>query len=85
MEALVAAGTGDPRRRGGGRGRVDGGVVLGAAAVDVVGTALQLHGGIGYTWESVHAFLKRATLDRPFAHRWPTAGVWRRYGSDAAA
>jgi alkylation response protein AidB-like acyl-CoA dehydrogenase len=36
-----------------------------AAAVDVVGSAMQLHGGIGYTWESgVHAYLKRATLDR---------------------
>jgi hypothetical protein len=47
----------------------------GEAAVDVVGTALQLHGGIGYTWESgVHAYLKRAALDRalfgsPAAHR----------------
>jgi alkylation response protein AidB-like acyl-CoA dehydrogenase len=46
-----------------------------ATAVDVVGTALQLHGGIGYTWESgVHAYLKRAALDRslygsPRAHR----------------
>jgi alkylation response protein AidB-like acyl-CoA dehydrogenase len=44
-------------------------------AVDVVGAALQLHGGIGYTWESgVHAYLKRAALNRslfgsPRAHR----------------
>jgi alkylation response protein AidB-like acyl-CoA dehydrogenase len=44
-------------------------------AVDVVGQALQLHGGIGYTWESgIHVYLKRATLDRslygsPPAHR----------------
>lgn len=44
-------------------------------AVDVVGTALQLHGGIGYTWESgIHIHLKRALLDRslfgsPAAHR----------------
>jgi alkylation response protein AidB-like acyl-CoA dehydrogenase len=44
-------------------------------AVDVVGTALQLHGGIGYTWESgIHAYLKRAALNRslfgsPRAHR----------------
>lgn len=36
---------------------------------------MQLHGGIGYTWESgVHVYLKRATLDRalfgsPRAHR----------------
>lgn len=46
-----------------------------AAAVDVVGGAMQLHGGIGYTWESgVHASLKRVTLDRalygsPAEHR----------------
>jgi alkylation response protein AidB-like acyl-CoA dehydrogenase len=44
-------------------------------AVDVVGKAMQLHGGIGYTWESgVHAYLKRAMLNRamfgsPAAHR----------------
>jgi alkylation response protein AidB-like acyl-CoA dehydrogenase len=45
------------------------------AAVDVVGKALQLHGGIGYTWESgIHVHLKRAALNRslfgsPLAHR----------------
>lgn len=45
------------------------------AAVDVAGKAMQLHGGIGYTWESgVHGYLKRATLNRslfgsPTAHR----------------
>jgi alkylation response protein AidB-like acyl-CoA dehydrogenase len=45
------------------------------AAVDIVGQALQLHGGIGYTWESgVHVYLKRAALNRalfgsPRAHR----------------
>jgi alkylation response protein AidB-like acyl-CoA dehydrogenase len=45
------------------------------AAVDVVGKAMQLHGGIGYTWESgIHVYLKRATLNRslfgsPAAHR----------------
>ena len=34
-------------------------------AVTVAGKAMQLHGGIGYTWESgVHAYLKRATLNR---------------------
>jgi alkylation response protein AidB-like acyl-CoA dehydrogenase len=34
-------------------------------AVDVAGTALQLHGGIGYTWEGgIHVHLKRAILDR---------------------
>ncbi len=36
-----------------------------AAAVGVAGKAMQLHGGIGYTWESgIHAFLKRAALNR---------------------
>ena len=44
-------------------------------AVDIVGKAMQLHGGIGYTWESgVHVYLKRAALNRslfgsPAAHR----------------
>jgi alkylation response protein AidB-like acyl-CoA dehydrogenase len=48
---------------------------VGAAAVEVAGKAMQLHGGIGYTWESgVHAFLKRAALNRslfgsPGSHR----------------
>lgn len=46
-----------------------------SAAVDVVGKAMQLHGGIGYTWESgIHIYLKRAALNRslfgsPAAHR----------------
>ncbi|MGE2729786.1 acyl-CoA dehydrogenase family protein [Mycolicibacterium vaccae] len=36
-----------------------------AVAVEVAGKAMQLHGGIGYTWESgVHTYLKRATLNR---------------------
>ncbi len=90
VEALVAAGTGeDPAAvEEAGVAASMAASYLGAAAVDVVGTALQLHGGIGYTWESgVHAFLKRATLDRalfgsPVAHRRRLA---RRYGSDAAA
>lgn len=44
-------------------------------AVDIVGKAMQLHGGIGYTWESgIHVYLKRAVLNRslfgsPAAHR----------------
>jgi alkylation response protein AidB-like acyl-CoA dehydrogenase len=48
---------------------------VGAAAVDVAGKAMQLHGGVGYTWESgVHTYLKRATLNRawlgsPAEHR----------------
>ena len=47
----------------------------GGAAVDVVGKAMQLHGGVGYTWESgVHVYLKRAALNRslfgsPAEHR----------------
>jgi alkylation response protein AidB-like acyl-CoA dehydrogenase len=46
-----------------------------SCAVDVAGKAMQLHGGIGYTWESgIHVYLKRATLNRslfgsPAAHR----------------
>ncbi|MGU3501185.1 acyl-CoA dehydrogenase family protein [Mycobacterium sp. C31M] len=44
-------------------------------AVAVAGKAMQLHGGIGYTWESgIHVHLKRATLNRalfgsPARHR----------------
>lgn len=46
-----------------------------SAAVDIAGKAMQLHGGIGYTWESgIHVYLKRAALNRslfgsPAAHR----------------
>jgi alkylation response protein AidB-like acyl-CoA dehydrogenase len=46
-----------------------------SAAVDIVGKAMQLHGGIGYTWESgIHVYLKRAALNRslfgsPASHR----------------
>lgn len=45
------------------------------AAVEVAGKAMQLHGGIGYTWESgMHVYLKRAALNRslfgsPAEHR----------------
>ncbi len=45
------------------------------AAVDIAGKAMQLHGGIGYTWESgIHVYLKRAALNRslfgpPATHR----------------
>ncbi|MGX1809008.1 acyl-CoA dehydrogenase family protein [Nocardia sp. NPDC055321] len=36
-----------------------------AAAVRIAGKAMQLHGGIGYTWEHrIHTHLKRATLNR---------------------
>ncbi len=90
VDALVAAGTGEDAAA-----VTDAGVAVamakahaGAAAVEVVGTALQLHGGIGYTWESgVHVYLKRATLDRslfgsPAAHRRRLA---RRYGTPSAA
>ncbi|GAA5060279.1 acyl-CoA dehydrogenase family protein [Nocardia callitridis] len=36
-----------------------------ASAVEVVGKAMQLHGGIGYTWDAdLHVYLKRATLNR---------------------
>jgi alkylation response protein AidB-like acyl-CoA dehydrogenase len=63
---------------------------VGAAAVDVVGKALQLHGGIGYTWESgIHVYLKRATLDRsllgsPLAHRRRLAARLVPRGDDGA-
>lgn len=46
-----------------------------STAVDIAGKAMQLHGGIGYTWESgIHVYLKRATLNRslfgaPSEHR----------------
>ncbi|ORM33102.1 acyl-CoA dehydrogenase family protein [Williamsia sp. 1135] len=46
-----------------------------AMAVDIAGKAMQLHGGMGYTWESgIHVYFKRATLNRslfgsPAAHR----------------
>jgi alkylation response protein AidB-like acyl-CoA dehydrogenase len=56
------------------------------AAVAATGTAVQLHGGIGYTWEhGLHVFLKRAALNRslfgsPAAHR---AALARRYTATA--
>ncbi|WP_396922166.1 acyl-CoA dehydrogenase family protein [Mycolicibacterium sp.] len=52
-------------------------------AVDVAGKAMQLHGGIGYTWESgVHVYLKRAALNRslfgsPADHRARLAGRYQ--------
>ncbi|MBO0853034.1 MAG: acyl-CoA/acyl-ACP dehydrogenase [Nocardia sp.] len=55
-----------------------------SAAVAVTGKAIQLHGGMGYTWESgIHRHLKRATLNRtlfgsPARHR---AELSRRYRS----
>jgi alkylation response protein AidB-like acyl-CoA dehydrogenase len=54
--------------------------------VAATGTALQLHGGIGYTWEhGLHVLLKRAVLNRslfgsPAAHR---ARLARRYDRSA--
>jgi alkylation response protein AidB-like acyl-CoA dehydrogenase len=54
--------------------------------VAATGSALQLHGGIGYTWEhGLHVLLKRATLNRslfgsPAAHRTRLA---QRYGAAA--
>jgi hypothetical protein len=71
-------------------GRPDAGVAVAmaksyacGAAVDVVGKAMQLHGGIGYTWESgIHVYLKRAALNRslfgsPTAHRHELAKRYR--------
>jgi len=54
------------------------------AAVDIAGKAMQLHGGIGYTWESgIHVYLKRAALNRslfgsPAAHRQELAKRYRK-------
>jgi alkylation response protein AidB-like acyl-CoA dehydrogenase len=54
------------------------------AALQNVGKALQLHGGIGYTWDSgIHVYLKRAALNRsifgsPIEHR-------RRLGASVAS
>lgn len=54
-----------------------------AAAVDIAGKAMQLHGGIGYTWESgLHVYLKRAALNRslfgsPAHHRRELAKRYR--------
>ncbi|CAO5154138.1 Acyl-CoA dehydrogenase [Frankia sp. AiPs1] len=48
---------------------------VGGAAVEIAGKAMQLHGGIGYTWEAgIHVYLKRCVLGRalfgtPAAHR----------------
>jgi alkylation response protein AidB-like acyl-CoA dehydrogenase len=57
-----------------------------SAAVDVAGKAMQLHGGIGYTWESgIHVYLKRAALNRSLfgssaAHRRTLAQRYRNQG-----
>jgi alkylation response protein AidB-like acyl-CoA dehydrogenase len=51
-----------------------------SAAAKVTGTALQMHGGIGYTWEhDLHIYLKRAQLNTALAgdirwHRERAAG-----------
>jgi alkylation response protein AidB-like acyl-CoA dehydrogenase len=56
------------------------------SAVEIAGSALQLHGGIGYTWESgVHVYLKRAALNRslfgsPIDHRRSLAERYLRRG-----
>jgi alkylation response protein AidB-like acyl-CoA dehydrogenase len=70
--AIEAVAAGDP---GAGRAAARAKSFVTAAAVDVVGEALQLHGAMGYSWESgLHVYLKRAILDRslhgsPAAHR----------------
>lgn len=59
VDDLVAGGAGHPASVAMAQTFVTG------AAVDIAGAAMQLHGGIGYTWEGgVHRFLKRATLNR---------------------
>ena len=53
------------------------------AAVGIVGKAMQLHGGVGYTWEAgIHGYLKRAVLNRSLfgsgrAHRERVANRYR--------
>ncbi|MDT5387556.1 MAG: hypothetical protein QOE04_1197, partial [Mycobacterium sp.] len=38
-----------------------------SAAARVAGTALQVHGGIGFTWEhDLHLFLRRIKVDEAF-------------------
>jgi len=70
--AIEAVAAGDP---GAGRAAARAKSYVTAAAVEVVGEALQLHGAMGYSWESgLHVYLKRAILDRslhgsPAAHR----------------
>ena len=62
-----------------------------ATAVDVVGKAMQLHGGIGYTWESdVHVHLKRVALNRslygaPAEHRRRLAERFRSRAAPSSA
>ncbi|BBZ36116.1 acyl-CoA dehydrogenase family protein [Mycolicibacterium confluentis] len=70
--ASVAVAQGDPDAS---RAAAKAKAYCGEAAVEVAGKAMQLHGGIGYTWESgIHTYLKRATLNRalfggPSEHR----------------
>jgi alkylation response protein AidB-like acyl-CoA dehydrogenase len=58
-----------------------------SAAVAIAGKAMQLHGGMGYTWESgIHLAVKRAALNRsmfgaPSAHR---RNLARRYLANTA-
>ncbi len=62
---------------------VDGQGHASETAVFAAGTALQLHGGIGYTWEhGLHVLLKRALLNQalfgtPAAHRQRLADRYR--------
>ncbi|GAA2313029.1 acyl-CoA dehydrogenase family protein [Streptomyces violaceusniger] len=57
------------------------GAYAGDAAAKVTGDAIQVHGGIGYTWEhDCHRLFKRATFDEvylgdPSAHRERVAGL----------
>lgn len=51
-------------------------------AVEVAGKAMQLHGGIGYTWEcDVHVYLKRAALNRALygSPAWHRESLARRF------
>lgn len=60
--AVAAVADGDPSAH---RAAIMAKAYASEAAVAVAGKAMQLHGGIGYTWEAdVHRYLKRATLNR---------------------
>ncbi|HLN15560.1 MAG TPA: acyl-CoA dehydrogenase family protein [Acidimicrobiales bacterium] len=60
---------------------------VGDVGVDVVQQCLQLHGGIGYTWEhDLHLFLRRVTTNRALYGdpAWHRERLWRLATSSAA-
>jgi alkylation response protein AidB-like acyl-CoA dehydrogenase len=54
-----------------------------SAAIEVTGSAIQAHGGIGFTWEAdVHWLFKRAQVAAPL---YGSAGAHRRRAAQLAA